>query len=243
MLLLLMNGAALFAQKLVLNTVGFKLSEEQRSQIQMLAEYEASLYNGLFSTTRNDSLQIYLNMYQRFSDYKKISQDAGGRLISATGFYSPSLRQVFIYKHDEFMRTLVHEMSHCFMHYNVKSVPRWLNEGVAVFFESMEVRYNTVEVSVQRDRLGAVRKYIAGDNLDLSAFLQLPLSVWQDKSKLDYLYNVSYSIVFYLMKSNPAYARQLILELSKGKSSVEAIESLPYGDLAQFERRYKLFYR
>ncbi|WP_158280779.1 DUF1570 domain-containing protein [Pararcticibacter amylolyticus] len=248
-LLFLMFGILAFSnqgysQRLVINEVGFKLEDDVKRQISLLAEYEAQIYNGLFDTRRNDSLLITINIYKKFSDYKKSSLNTGGKPISATGFYSPYQKQVFVYKHDDFMRTLVHEMSHCFMHDNMgPEVPRWLNEGVAVFFESMEVKYNEVSVTVQAGRLSAVRKYVADGDFDLVRFFQTPGTLWLDKSKLDYLYNVSYSIVFFLMRSNPAAARKLIRELSKEKDSVRAIERLPYGRIDQFEARYKLFYR
>lgn len=243
-ILLLLFPLQGYPQRLVINEVGFKLDDDVKKQIVLLAEYEAQIYNGLFDTRRNDSLLITINVYKKFSDYKKSSLNTGGKLISSTGFYSPYLRQVFVYRHDDFMRTLVHEMSHCFMHYNMgPMVPRWLNEGVAVFFESMEVKYNEVTVAVQSGRLSAVRKYIAGGEFDLAGFFQSPGSSWLDKSKLDYLYNVSYSVFFFLMKSNPAAARKLIRELSKERDSVRAIETLPYGGIAQFEARYRLFYR
>lgn len=230
-------------QKLLINEIGFQLTAQERENIQLLSEYESQIYNGLFNTRRNDSLLITINLYKKFSDYKNASLAATTGVISKTGFYSPRLKQIFVYRTDDFVTTLVHEMSHSFMHHNMENIPRWFNEGLAVFFESMAVGYGQVSVAVQRARISAVIRYIQVEKVDLREFLQLSDQNWMNKSKRDYLYNVSYSIVYFMTKSNPAFTKKLLLELKQGKTSVNAIEALSDGGFDNFEMRYRHFYR
>ncbi|MGX5688633.1 DUF1570 domain-containing protein [Arcticibacter tournemirensis] len=231
-------------QKLLINEIGFKLTEQERENIQLLSEYESQIYNGLFDTRRNDSLLITINLYKNFGDYKKASLAAASDVVSKTGFYSPRLKQIFVYRTNDFIRTLVHEMSHSFMHHNIGGIPRWFNEGLAVFFESMAVTYGQVSVAVQTARISAVKREIQSGDVNLTEFLQLDDEAWMNsKSKLDYMYNVSYSIVYFMAKSTPAFTKKLLLKLKEGRSSIDAIESLSDGGFDLFERRYQHFYR
>lgn len=242
MVFLLLAQRAL-PQKLLINEIGFQLTAQERENIQLLSEYESQIYNGLFNTRRNDSLLITINLYKKFSDYKNASLAARSGVISKTGFYSPRLKQIFVYRTDDFVTTLVHEMSHSFMHHNMDGIPRWFNEGLAVFFESMAVAYGQVSVAVQTGRISAVKREVQGGNVNLTEFLQLGDHIWMNKSKRDYMYNVSYSIVYFMTKSNPAFTKKLLLELKQGKNSIHAIEVLSDGGFDSFERRYLHFYR
>lgn len=231
-----------FAQKLVLNEYGFSLNEKERGNIELLAQYEAMLYNGIFNTRKNDSLKITINIYKKFSDYKKACAAIGAPMLSREGFFSPALRQVFVYKHPEFMTTLVHEMSHCFMNYNMGRPPRWLNEGIAVFFESLAVEDGQVSVTTQPARIAAVKRELSDDNIHLDEFFRLGNEAWTDKSKMNYMYNVSYSIVFLIIKTDPGIAGKIIHALKGGAGSITAIESV-FGSIDNFSMKYRLFYR
>ncbi len=232
----------LLGQKVVLNEAGFRMEEKDRNDIEMLAQYEAMIYNGLFNTRKNDSLLITINIYKKFSDYKKACQETGYPMLSRTGFYSPGLRTVFVYKHPGFMVTLVHEMSHSFMRHNMSNPPRWLNEGIAVFFESLSVENGQVSVTTQPGRTAAVKRELNEGNIHLEDFFRLDDGAWQNKSTLDYMYNVSYSIIFLITKTNPDITKRIILALKKGYDSTRAIESV-YGSVGAFALKYRLFYQ
>lgn len=241
-LFILFTTLTAIAQKVVLHESGFALSDQEKNAILKFADYEAMIYNGLFNTVKNDSLNITINIYKKFSDYKQACQNLGLPVLSRSGFYSPAVREVFIFKDAGFMTTLVHEMSHCFMHNNISGPPRWFNEGIAVFFESLSVEDGEVSVTTQPARIQAVKREIYSDNVHLADFLELDQEAWMNKSKLDYMYNVSYSLVFFITKTNPQATKRVILALQEGYSSTKAIE-LVFGSIHSFELMYKLFYR
>lgn len=229
-----------FSQKLIINEIGFKLKEEERNSILMLAQYEAKLFNGLFDTEINDSLTITLNLYAKSKDYNKILKEAG---IHNPGFYSPKLKQVFmLYQGIDHIGTTLHEMSHAFLHNNMKNPPKWLNEGLAMFFSTLSVVQNNVQVSTLPHHIKYVKDQIASNNINLYEFLNRGNSSWAGKTNQEYMYPVSYSVVFYMISNNPEMMKKVISEL-KNKNNIETIFNAIYGGVDRFESNYRFFYK
>ncbi len=234
--ILFQNG--LFAQKLIYNEIGFKLSPKERREIQLLADYEAMLYNNLFSTTKNDSLTISINIYKKASDYRDNAQHLNA-LKSSLGFYSPQTRQIYIYKHSDFMNTVVHEMGHSFMHNNMPDPPRWLNEGISEFFESLEVVDNKVTVYKQPGRLKKIQASL--DTFNLNRFLSASPSSWNGK-EIETMYTTSYTIVLFMMMTKPDNLKKLVKAYQLNLSNEKAISSV-YGSIQNMETYYRIFLR
>ena len=207
----------------------------------LLAEYEAKVYNELFNTSRNDTLLLRVNVFARYSKYKKACKKAGSKFIPSSGMYYPNLKQCFVYKHPEFKKTVIHEMGHGFMHHNMMNPPRWLNEGISEFFESLTIVNGKITVSQQSRRVSNVATLLKEGNLDLSEFLKSGQNKWADKSSMNEMYNIAYSLVFYIMKTNPDNLTKLVSLLQKKRNSIAAIESV-FGSFDNFVPGYTKFY-
>lgn len=246
LLLILFFTTNLFAQKLVTNQVDCKLTQIQQEQIAKLAQYEAKIYNGLFDTDLNDSITIFINIFGKAKDYRSAwaQGSKGAPLISNTGYYWPLTNQLYVnLKSDEdFMRVLVHEMSHSFMHHNIKNPPRWFNEGLAEFFESLQIEHDEVYVYIQTERIKAVKYALNNRNIELSKFITLPDKEWSNKSKMNDLYNTAYSLILFITQYNPVLTQKLVQNLQKGLSSQQAIEQ-SFGSMEQFEHDYKFYFK
>lgn len=231
-------GSSLFAQKLVFNEVGFKLSQKERQEIQLLANYEAMLYDNLFSTTKNDSLTISLNIYKKATDYRKNAEQLDANK-SSLGFYSPQTKQIYVYKAQDFMSTVVHEMGHAFMQNNMPNPPRWLNEGISEFFESLEVVNNAVTVYKHAERIKKVQNGL--DAFNLRGIVSASPASWNGK-ETENMYTASYSIVFFMMMTKPDNLNKLVRAYQMNMSAEKAIESV-YGSIENMATYYKIFYR
>ncbi len=83
---------------------------------------------------------------------------------SNTGFYSSSLKTVIIYKNDKFLKTINHEMSHLILRSVVNPVPKWVNEGLAEWFEYFYAFNNHVKEGIQNHKVARVKEWINKKN-------------------------------------------------------------------------------
>ncbi|MGV3510301.1 MAG: DUF1570 domain-containing protein [Sphingobacteriaceae bacterium] len=242
-LVLFLFSSTVFSQKLIINEVGFKLKDEDRKNIELMAQYEAKIFNGLFDTRINDSLTIVLNLYKKSKDYNVVRKEATNVGVHNTGFYSPAKREIFmLYQGMENFGTTLHEMSHAFLHNNMARPPRWLHEGLAEFFRTLTVVNNEVQVSTLPYHIKYVKTQITEGKLNLDEFFNRGNSSWVGSSNQQYMYAVSYSVVFYMISKKPELMKAVIAELKK-RNNIETTITKIYGGIDKLEIDYKFFYK
>lgn len=230
------------AQKLVINEIGFKLKAEERGLIERLALYEVKIFNGLFLNNKNDSTLLTLNLYNKQKDFKELLKSTNNKGFTESGFYSPITNQSYVlyYDKDE-IHTVLHELSHALLRNNLKNPPRWFNEGLAVFLQSLEENKNSIQVYTQHQYLDLVKNEIS-KNFDLRSFLFNEQNLWRDKSQLKYMYAKSYSIIYLIIKRNPQLISKMAAMMNKG-IQIETIFNELFGSIESFQNNYKVFYR
>ena len=231
-------------QKLIINTYGFKIAAEDTVALGKLVRYEAFVYNGLFDKLIPDSLPVVINLYKNRKEFLQV-RDEQHALITKSGFYSPLTKQCYVYKGDDYQNVIVHEASHLFMHYhNYYGVPRWINEGMSSFFEGLYLNEKgAVYVDPQRGRLMQVGSLVNNQTIDLTQFLSYQNNAaWNQKDHVSVQYSIAYAIVYYIIKNNPQFIRQILTALNNRKSSYDALAQC-YGSFELFENRFKLYYR
>lgn len=199
-------------------------------------------FNEIFATDINLDVPVKINIFGKMKDFKAIKEE--NRVPkSADGFYSSMVNEAFVYKNSDFMSICLHEASHCLMESNFKRPPRWLNEGMAEFFETLDYDANgNLYSSSQEGRLNSIRSGIAlKDDTRLRTFFKLNASDFYTEGLTDN-YSTAYSIIYFLIKSKNSEALKHIIELIKmGKTSEDAIATT-FGSFNTFEDRYKRFY-
>lgn len=231
-----------FAQKITFNTTGFVLNPDDSAKVQRMAMYQAKIFNGLYNNVNNDSLKITLNLYNKRKDFKALLLQHGMKGLTESGFYSPSTDQSYVYFEGmKDLNTVLHEMSHAFLKNNSRYYPRWLNEGLAEFLETLEENQFRIQIVSQYDRLEAMKAYQREKLLDLTAFLNDQTS-WRDKNKLAYMYSVSYSLIYYIYKKDPQLISKMTQLYRKGFSSTYIFKTL-FGGTHQLENGFNSYFR
>jgi hypothetical protein len=230
------------AQKIIFNEIGFKLKSAEREEIQKLAKYEVKIYNSLFKQVNSDSLIIQLYLYRNSKDFKFILDKYHIKGLTESGFYSPSDKKLFVfYKDAKAINTVMHEISHALLHHNLKNAQNWFNEGLAVFLESLEIENNEIAVYTQHNYIDFIKKLLFEKGINFKDFFNESQQPWLIKERQQYLYAVSYSIIYFIIQTQPAYIKEIAL-LMKTQKDPQLILGKLYGDFKSFENKYKVFY-
>lgn len=230
------------AQYLKINTINCKINNDEQLKIEKLLAYERMFFNELFNTDETISAPVIINVYGKNKDYRAV-RDSYQVTKQSDGFYLPHINEAFIYKGSDFLPICLHEGSHSLFSSNFKNAPRWLNEGIAEFFETFDFNENgELYASPQEGRLKSIRSGIAlKDSNRLQNYFNINSNAFYRESADDN-YNTAYSIIYFFIRSRNSEALSTIIKLLKeGKSSQNALETV-FGSFKAFEDRYNMFY-
>ncbi len=148
-----------------------------------------------------------------------------------------------------FFQNIFHETSHLLLSNRVKSAPNWFNEGLAEYFEFMEVTDEGVIVRPQVVKDRRLKKWIHNRNCpELFNSFGISNRDWNiadGNSESDEPRTIAWSVVYFLMSSGQGkeFIKDLIPFLAKypsdAKASVRAIETYYPGGRRQFEKEWK----
>jgi len=232
-----------FSQKLVIENEGCRVPAADREKIEKILKYEAVFYNNLFNTTKNDTLTVKVNLYGSNAAYHNAQGSSSKALHRTYGFYSPATDQCYVLKNSSYTATIIHEASHFFLQHNLPNNSRFLTEGIAEFFETLDVDdTGQIVFSQQEYRVKMVKSISQGLSFKLSDYLYVPDQQWGEKDQTQNLYSIAYSVVYYLMKKNPSILKQMLIYMQEGQSFEKAIE-YSYGGYKNFESEYTYYYR
>jgi hypothetical protein len=117
----------------------FKLREDQPI-FRELAELREQVYKELQLPTSNTVVQVYL--FEDKDRYKQFIKQKYPYLPERRAFFVAQPRgmgvedlMVYTYWGDQVQQDLRHELTHALLHSVLKSVPIWLDEGLAEYFE------------------------------------------------------------------------------------------------------------
>jgi hypothetical protein len=230
------------AQYLKINQIECSISKQEHAKIEKLLAYERMFINELFDTDETTFAPVTINIYGKNKAYRAV-RDSYRVTKQSDGFYVPAINEAFLYKGSNMMEVCLHESSHSLFSANLKNAPRWLNEGLAEFFETFDFNENAeLYASPQEGRLKSIRM---GINLKernrLQKYLEMNSSAFY-KESADDNYNTSYSLIYFFIKTQNIEALKKIIKLIKeGKSSTDAITET-FGTFEYFESRYNMFY-
>jgi len=159
-----------------------------------------------------------------------------GNLPNWTGAFAVPSQHLMVVKSprwnpsDNFRHELIHELVHLLVHSDLgmRDLPRWLDEGMAIFY-SGENRWKT-DV--------AVSKALATGSI-------IPLARIDDvlqyhRAKADLAYQQSFSAVYYLLTTYDIEALRDIIDAIKNGSGIhEAFYKATGSDLDEFEKEWQ----
>ena len=216
-----------------------KVGDEEIKQIENMIEFQSNYYEALFKVKIKP---VKIKLFGDFKTYKNLQKYLTS-LDSDTGFYSGKMRTIYVYKSDNFLRTIYHEINHAIVRQIITSIPSWINEGMAEFFEYFSVKNTGVSIKIQHNRLNKVRAWIKNDEIKLKEFLSFSNKEWKKKNYdvKSYSYTVSYSLVYYLFVRYPGAIGKILKHLKKGETSIKAIEIATKQKLEFLEKDFKTF--
>jgi hypothetical protein len=231
------------AQKITFNAVDFELKSEEKSKINRMASYEAKIFNGLYDNLINDSLQLTINLYSKYKNFKTVLEQHGMKGLTESGFYNRTTDQSYIYfKGTDNLQTVLHETSHALLKNNSEYYPKWFTEGLAEFLETLEEKHFNIQIVAQFDILERMKyDYQKKEAFNLIKFLGNN-AAWRDKKQLNYMYTVSYCIIYYLYKQNPSFISKMAQMYKEGYPQEKIFTSL-FGSISNFENSFKIYYR
>lgn len=209
-------------------------SEYAQNAAAILAEaYEEIIYD--LQLAKADSFYVYI-----MPTRKAFQNAVQGRLPSWTGaFAHPAYHTMVVksprwHRSDSFRTILIHELFHLVVHHHLgtRDFPRWLDEGLAIFY-SGEERWKTAR---------ALSKAIATNSLIPLADIDYVLEYHQ--AKADLAYQQSYSAVYYLLVTYDIDAiRHIIHALKKGESLQQCFLLATGSTLPDFEVEWQRYVR
>lgn len=242
LLILLFLVKPSFGQYLTIKKIDCKITDTEQKKIERLLNYERMFFNEIFATDFNFDLPITLTVFGKMKDFKNFRQ-LNKIPNSVGGFHLGVLNESFLYKNSDFISICLHEASHSLMQSNFSNPPRWINEGIAEFFETFDFDANGDLYSFPLEgRLNSIKNGIAlKDNTRLKTFFKINDNNFYTEGITDN-YSTSYSIIYFLIKSKNSEALKNIIRLVQNGSTSEDAITTVFGTFSAFESSYNRFY-
>jgi len=176
----------------------------------------------------DSSIDITLFGNQKeFINFQKKNLSA---IVSNTGYYSRKSNQAFVWKNrsvKRMMDVITHEAFHTIMLTNYKHVPPWLNEGLAEYFELINVFGTAAAIPISKGWTKTVKAALLQKDVlpPVSEYLDMNHRQWHTLNKDGSIsYAMGWSLTYYLMSSKKG--RQLILNvLQETKKDKDALST------------------
>ncbi|MBQ4834962.1 DUF1570 domain-containing protein [Pseudoalteromonas luteoviolacea] len=142
------------------------------------------------------SIEVLPNRHE----YERVVKSYGGVGANTAGIYFGNKNKALIVQrsYEETMRTAVHEALHAINQAVIGYSPRWLNEGLAEYFEAIQVNMQHAKIKPQYflDKHGRIR-----GNIVTPLNLVSAEHLWKTE-RAESLYKSSWAFVHFLMSSN-----------------------------------------
>ncbi|RYV01645.1 hypothetical protein SOPP22_14855 [Shewanella sp. OPT22] len=173
-------------------------------------------------------------------EYQLIQSTTAPSATASQGFYSPShnLAAIWYKNQRQAKATALHEAVHVVNSGLFGNTPRWLNEGLAEYFEDLQVKGFNAEIKPDDWYLNrSVR------NISLNTLISDDNANWNGKIRPT-MYSASHSLVYYLMSTikGKRLATRLFKSLAKSRCQtldINALLSTYSGGLSALEHDWK----
>lgn len=198
------------------------------------------LHRGFYAYWKNQGWDL---PKPRFPLVALVLADRNSFMKHATSEVGPTASQVFGYYHlsnnrmttfnipnlERNVATIIHEATHqlaynCGLQCRFADNPKWVSEGLAMFFESPDFRSASKWRSIGRvnvKNLGRFREYMTRRPEDSLTTLISDGKRFLDANQIEAAYGESWALTYFLLKTHRKQYVEYLRELSKGTPSVE----------------------
>lgn len=205
----------------------FELSTEGMAKIHDLIPQILHIYKTLFNLDLRDTVEVKLAFLKSKPTFDLwVSQRTGNnRSIPAAGIYMPQTREVAIWNNGNeaaMIRTILHESSHVIMAQLSPRAPSWLQEGVAEYFENIEMKNDMVVVNLSPSGHQNIRRWLNdGTLITLRKYLSIPEQQWRAMahSANQIPYTVAWGTSYFLLsnETGKTLLRRTLQDLEKSQ--------------------------
>jgi hypothetical protein len=208
---------------IVIEGVDYAVSPVLRDRLAIAVRKIVAIYRQALELDYRDARTFRIVIYGSESEFRTYQQRVAPVLENAAGFYSSLNNQITTWAIPDqraLEQLVVHEASHAISASQGRPIPTWLNEGLAEYFEIMEVQGLGVEIPLARHWLETLRKHGYHQQRGrLGQTVAVPHQRWYAANGPDNLsYAVSWSLVWFLMDS------------AEGRALIAALLVAPHGD-------------
>lgn len=191
------------------------------------------IYSRYLGEDRLTKATLNIDVYGDAVAYDRIKKQKAPELADQTpGFYSwQENKAVVLYEgsRNGTQRTAIHESVHVINAELFGPTPGWLNEGLAEYFENIEISGQLIEV--QPDRHWLTTYDITRKHVPLRQLISSPYSEWYGDRRSQF-YGSAWLFTFFLLDSQQqSDFRGLISEVAKNPC-------MPFDGVEYFERSY-----
>lgn len=206
-----------------------------------------SIYRQDLGVSYSQEREFRIRIHGSEASFRTYQQRVAPALENAAGFYNANSNQITTWAlPDEraLLSLIIHECSHAIAGADSHRIPAWLNEGLAEYFELLELHGLSADIPLNPHWLKVLRRHRYGERHGkLLALMRAPYPDWYAANGPDNLsYAASWSLVWYLMDSRAG--RQLLGTLLKAPyrshhDSERLINQHWPGGLAALERQWQ----
>ncbi len=180
----------------------------------------------VFRSTELPELPIEVLLVGDEQTLKELEPEYNGRKVAVAGYYQGGPDRDFIVLSGRvFPETLTsvvyHELTHYFIARGLRSHPTWLNEGLAEYFSTAEIRDDEISLgAISNDRLQLLK---TSSMLSLKNFFEVDSSssYYNESSKASVYYAQAWAFMHYMMHGeHAARFRQYLAALQKGDANL-----------------------
>lgn len=204
-------------------------------------------YRNDFGLDLHGTAEVNLYLFDKQSDFREwMVERIGSSNPHYAGVFIPASNEVAVWRWGDdqnVAQTILHESSHVLLYQLSPASPVWLHEGLAQYFQTMEVQPDgRLKVSTLPDAQARIRQWMdEGRLITLRQYLSLDDAQWRRMAhELDAIpYTVAWATTAFLM-SKPvgrSTLRKLLQELEKTDSrpTLRRIDQIYPGGLTRLE--------
>ncbi len=223
---------SVFAQQIRISTVDCTITSEEVQEIKERLKFQKLFYTKLLQEIPTSDISV--KVFGNYADFSAYSSACCQMEMVTTAFLNVNKLEIVVFKNQEFIRSLSHEVSHVLTINAKVDLHFWLSEGLADVMSSFKpVADNgqTEEVLYRSKDL----RFNEKSTKKLTRFLSVSAEQWSSLSTYD-SYGVAWALVNYLYKEDRMLLREVI-------NAVE--RDLPYKPIiaARYKKGLKGFFQ
>lgn len=217
-----------------IKAVSYELPLDTESKVEIAVSNIFEIYRNALGLNYRDDAHINVSIYGKYDEFEQYRNLYAPKAETITGFYLPAKNEAIIWKNRNtktMLSVTTHECSHAILGYKVGRSPAWLNEGLAEYFETMEVFGFAVVVPPHKawDEL-IQERYYQQELMPLQEYLALTNEEWRSYNGDDgSAYSMAWSLVYYLMgtREGRLLLKKMIVHLEPPSARAKGQETSP----------------